>query len=139
MVTAVWLSAAVEKTWLLPGGDGGVPLDDAGEDAAQGLDAQGQGGHVQQQDVLHFALEHAGLDGGADGHHFVGVDALVGFLAEDLLDLLLDLGHAGHAAHQDDFVDVLGREPWHPSGLHAQGPVNLVDQVSPPGPRAWPG
>ncbi len=36
----------------LLGGDGGVAIDHAREDAAQGLDAQGQGGHVQQQDVL---------------------------------------------------------------------------------------
>ena len=71
----------------LRGGDGGVALDDLGHDPAQGLDAQGQGGDVQQQHVLHFALEHPGLDGGAHRHHFVGVDPLVGLLAENLLDL----------------------------------------------------
>ena len=68
----------------LAGGDGGVALDDLGEDPAQGLDAQGQGGDVQQQDILDLALEHPGLDGGAHGHHFVGVDPLVRLLAEDL-------------------------------------------------------
>ena len=39
----------------LPGGDGGVALDELGQDAAQGLDAQRQRGHVQQQHVLHLA------------------------------------------------------------------------------------
>jgi hypothetical protein len=49
-------------------------------DAALGLDAERQRGDVEQQDVLDLALEHAGLDGGADGHDLVGVDALVGSL-----------------------------------------------------------
>ncbi len=34
-----------------------------------------------------------------------GLTLLVGLLAEDLLDDLLDRGHAGRAADQDDFVD----------------------------------
>ena len=83
-------------------GDGGVLVDDAGEDAAGGLDAQRERGDVEQQDVLDLALEHAALDGGADRHHLVGVDALVRLLAEEALHHLLHLGHAGHAAHQDD-------------------------------------
>ena len=64
-----------------PGGDGGVALDELGHDAALGLDAEGQRRDVEQQDVLDLALEHAGLDGGADGDDLVGVDALVGLLA----------------------------------------------------------
>ena len=41
------------------GRDGGVALDQLGEDAALGLDAEGQRRHVEQQDVLDLALEHA--------------------------------------------------------------------------------
>ena len=41
--------------------DGGVALDQAGAHAAHGLDAQGQGGHVQQQQTLDVAGQHAGL------------------------------------------------------------------------------
>ena len=74
--------------------------------AAVGLDAQRERRDVQQQDVLDFALEHAGLDRRADGHDLVGVDALVRLLAEDLLDHLLDGRHARLAADQHDFVDV---------------------------------
>ena len=43
-------------------GDGGVALDELGHHAAHGLDAQGQGGDVQQQQVLHVAGEHAALE-----------------------------------------------------------------------------
>ena len=38
------------------------------------------------------------LDGGAHGNGLVGVDALAGHAAEELLDQLLHLGHARHAA-----------------------------------------
>ena len=88
------------------GRDGGVALDQRGEHAAQGLDAQGQRGHVQQQHVLDVALQHAGLHRGAQRHDFVGVHALVRLAAEEVLHRLHDLGHAGHAADQDHFVDV---------------------------------
>ena len=88
--------------------DRGVALDELGEHAAQRLDAERQRGHVEQQHVLDVAGEHAALDRGADRHHLVGVDALVGLLAEEVLDQLLDHRHAGQAADQHDLVDVLG-------------------------------
>ena len=75
----------------LLGRDGGVAVDQAREHAAQRLDAERQRRHVEQQHVLDVALEHAALDGGADGDHLVRVDALVGLLAEQLLDQLLHL------------------------------------------------
>ena len=78
--------------------------------AALGLDAERQRGDVEQQDVLDLALEHAGLDGGADGDDLVRVDAAVRLLAQDLLDLVPHRGHARHAADEDDLVDVLGLE-----------------------------
>mmetsp|Transcript_27894 Transcript_27894/g.70115 ORF Transcript_27894/g.70115 Transcript_27894/m.70115 type:complete len:574 (+) Transcript_27894:58-1779(+) len=98
------------------GGDGGVAVDEAREDAAHGLNAQAQGRHVQQQDVLHIAAQHAALDGGAHGDHLVGVNAPVGVLVEDFLDDAVHLGHAGHAAHQQHLVDVIGA---HAGILHA--------------------
>ena len=89
------------------GRDRGVALDELGEDAALGLDAEGQRGDVEQQDVLDLALEHAGLQRGADGDDLVGVDALVGLLAAgQLLDQVDDGGHAGGAADEHDVVDV---------------------------------
>ena len=89
----------------LAGRDGGVALDQLRHHAALGLDAEGERGDVEQQDVLDVAGQHARLDGGADGHDLVRVDAAVRLLAGELLDLVLDRGHAGHAAHEDDVVD----------------------------------
>ena len=88
------------------GRDGGVLLDHLGHHAAQGLDAQRQRRHVQQQHVLAVAGQHGTLHGRTDGHGFVRVHVTTRFLAEELLDLLLHLGHAGHAADQDHVVDV---------------------------------
>lgn len=54
-----------------------------------------------------LSRQHSGLDGGAVGHGLVGMDAPGGLLAvEELLHQLLDLGDAGGASDQDDFVDV---------------------------------
>ena len=66
----------------LAGGDGGVALDELGENAAHGFDAERERGDVEQQDILDFAAEYAALHGGADGDHFVGVHALVRLLVE---------------------------------------------------------
>ena len=92
------------------GGDGRVLADHLGHDAAQGLDTQGQGSHVQQQHVGALATQHLALHGSAHGHGFVGVHVLAGFLAEEFLDLFLHLGHAAHAADQDHVVDVGDRD-----------------------------
>ena len=58
-------------------GDRRVALDQRREDAALRLDAEAERGDVEEQDVLDLALQHAGLDGGADGDDLVRVDALV--------------------------------------------------------------
>ena len=92
----------------LAGRDRRVALDQLGHDAALGLDAEGQRGDVEQQDVLDVAGQDAGLDRGADGHDLVRVDAAVRLLARELLDLLLHGGHARHAADEDDVVDLVG-------------------------------
>ena len=86
--------------------DGGVALDEAREHAAQRLDAERQRRHVEQQEVLHVARQHARLHGRADRHHLVRVHALVRLLAEELLHQLLDLRDARAAADQHHLVDV---------------------------------
>ena len=93
------------------GRDGGVALDELGHHPALGLDAERQRGHVQEQDVLDLALEHAGLEGGADGHDLVGVDPLWGLALGELLDELDHHGHPGRAADQHHVVDV-GQAFW---------------------------
>jgi hypothetical protein len=42
----------------LLGGDGGVPVDELGEHATQGLNTQGEGSHVQQKNVCHISSQH---------------------------------------------------------------------------------
>ena len=92
----------------LLGRDRGVAVDQSREDAAQRLDPERERSHVQQQHVGHVALQHTGLDRGADGHHLVRINALVRLAAEEVLHHLDDLRHAGHAADQDDLVDLAG-------------------------------
>src|SRR5690606_29764023 len=96
------------------GGDRGVALDQLGHDAALGLDAEGQRGDVEQQDVLDVAADDAGLEGRADGDDLVGVDALVRVLAGQFAHQVGDGGHARGTADQDDVVD---RGELHPGVL----------------------
>ena len=63
-----------------------------------------------------------------DRDDLVGVDALVGLLAEEALDRVLDLRHARHAADEHDLVDVLGLHAGVLEGL-LDGRDGLVDEV----------
>ena len=62
------------------GRDRGVALDELGHDAALGLDAEGQRGDVEQQDVLDLALEHAGLQAAPTATTSSGLTPLLGSL-----------------------------------------------------------
>ena len=88
--------------------DGGVALDQTGAHAAHGLNAQGQGGDIQQQQALDIAGEHAGLKGGAHGHALIGVDALEGLAAGEVLHSLHHGGDTAGAAHHQDLGQVRG-------------------------------
>ena len=92
----------------LLGRNGGVARNHGRGHAAQRFNRQGQRCHVQQQKVLDLTGQHARLHGCAHGHHFVGVHAAVRLLAEQLLHQLLNLGHAGLAAHKNYFVNLAG-------------------------------
>jgi hypothetical protein len=46
------------------------------------------------------------LDGGTHCDDFIGIDALEGFLLEELLDSFHNLGHTGHTTNEDDFADL---------------------------------
>ncbi|KCV82478.1 putative NAD-specific glutamate dehydrogenase [Actibacterium atlanticum] len=94
----------------LLGRDRGVAVDQAGEHTAQGLDAQRQRSHVQQNHVFNVALQNTGLNGGAHGNHFVRVHAFVGLFTEKLGDLFDHFRHPGLTTDQYDLVDVVGRQ-----------------------------
>lgn len=68
-----------------------VPVDEPGEDTAEGLNAKGQGGDIKQEQVLHISSEHASLDGSSHGHDLIGVHAPGGLLAKQALDYGLHL------------------------------------------------
>ena len=96
--------------------------------AAERFDAERQRRHVEQQQVLHVAREHAGLDRRADRDDFVRVDALVRLLAEQLLDDLLHARNARRAADEHHLVD--GR--WRHAGVLQRllrRPDGLLQQV----------
>ena len=123
------MSAAVEKILALLHGDGGVALDQAGAHAAHGLDAQGQGGHVQQQQTLDVAGQHAGLQGRAHGHALIGVDALEGLVAGEVLHGLHHGGDTAGAAHHQDLGQVGGLQTGVGHGL-AHGAHGGVHQMA---------
>jgi hypothetical protein len=69
--------------------------------------------------IIGVALEHAALDGRADGDDLIRIDALVGFLVEEFVGGLDHLGHAGHAADEDELVNLrLGELGIGEAGLH---------------------
>ena len=108
MVTAFWLSSAVENTWLFLVGIvvlRSIRRVNTPPSVSMPSDS---GVTSSSRTSLTSPLQHAGLDGGADGDDLVRVDALVRLLAEQLLDDLLHLGHARHAADEHHLVD-LGR------------------------------
>ena len=91
--------------------NGRVAFDHRSGDAAHRFNGQGQRSHVQQKHVIHVPLKHAALNSGAQGHHFIRVHALVGFLAGQRMGHFLHGGHTGHAAHQHQLVNVSGFQP----------------------------
>ena len=90
--------------------DRGVARDHGRRDVAGGHDAEGQRGDVEEEHVTDVAFEDAALDGRADGNDFIGVDALVRRFAAEGFGDIDDLGHAGHAADEHEFVDLVGGE-----------------------------
>ena len=71
--------------------------------------------------VLHLAAQHARLDGRADGHALVRVDALVGLLADDPLHGFLHCGDTGGTAHQDHLIHLGSGEARRPAGPGSAG------------------
>ncbi len=108
--------------------DGRVALDQPGKDVAFGLKAQRQGRYIQQEHVLHLAAQNTRLDGSANGHALIGVDALEGFLAGHVLHSVLHGGDTGGTADQNDAVDLGGSQAGiFQRGLHrADGTLHQI-------------
>ncbi|KAF5326355.1 hypothetical protein D9611_000923 [Ephemerocybe angulata] len=94
----------------LPGGDDGVTGDELGEDTTGGLDTEGEGADIDEDDISGSlsSREDTTLDGSTVGDGLIGVDSLGGLLAvEVLLEELLDLGDTGRTTDKNDLVDIL--------------------------------
>ena len=76
-------------------GNGGVTLDELGHHATEGLDAQRQRRHVQEQHVLHITGQDAALYRRTDRHHFIRVHTLVWLFVKQPFHHLLHQRHAG--------------------------------------------
>src|SRR5690606_29242265 len=64
-------------------GDGRIALDQLRADAAESFNAERKRSDIEQEHVLDVAGEHAALNRGAKGDHFVRVHAAVRFLLKD--------------------------------------------------------
>ena len=106
MVTAFWLSSAVENTWLFLVGIVVLRSISRVNTPPSVSMPKRQRRHVEQQHVLDVALQHARLNRRADCDHLVRVHALVRLAAKEVLHRLLNLWHAGHAADQHHLVDL---------------------------------
>lgn len=82
-------------------------MDQAGEDTAEGLNTERQGGNVEEENILDLTCENGTLDGSTDSNSFVGVNTSVGCFAEDVLNELLNLGHSGHSTDKKDIIDLI--------------------------------
>jgi len=91
------------------GGDNSTALDDRGHDAADGLNTESKGSHINEKQILttgSLATEDATLNGSTVSDSFVRVDATVGLLAvEEVLDELLDLRDTSGATDEDNFIN----------------------------------
>ena len=96
------------ENFRLAGRNGRIALDQAREHAAEGLNAQRERGDIQQEHVLHFALEHAALDAGADGDDFVRIHTLMRLLVDKGLGHFHHAGHTGHAADEHELINLGG-------------------------------
>ena len=66
--------------------DGGVALDELGHDRTLGFNTERKRCDVEKENVLDLALEHASLNGSADGDDLVGIHALMRIVARHFLD-----------------------------------------------------
>jgi hypothetical protein len=74
------------------GGDGGVAVDETGEDTAEGFNTEGEGSDVEEEDIGDIAGQDGSLDGSTNGDGFIGVDGFSGISLEESLDGFINPG-----------------------------------------------
>src|SRR6266436_4501438 len=91
---------------LRAGGNRGVARDNFRDGAAVRFDAQRERRNVEEQHVVHATVKDVGLDGGAEGDDFVGIQFRMRLAVKKLLDHAADQRGARGAANEDHFLDV---------------------------------
>jgi len=102
----------------LLGGNGRVSVDESGEDSTHGLDTEGKGCNIEQEDILDVTGKNGSLNSSAYSDGLIGVDTTVGQLVEEVLNGFTDLGDTAGAADHEDFINlVLGQTGVLEAGL----------------------
>ena len=109
------------------GGNGGVAREDDVHEPAEGFEAEGERGDVEECQALQCAGKHAALDDCAEGDGFVRVLGSIGVALEDFCGETADHGDAGAAADEDDRGEVLGGETCVVEGHAAVGAGAIED------------
>src|SRR5260221_383062 len=91
-------------------GNGGIALDDLGEQSAARFQAKTQRQDVKQNDVLYFAGQYSALNRCAHGYDFIRVNLRRWRLSKNLRDRTLNNWRPRLTADEDYLVDVTGRE-----------------------------
>jgi hypothetical protein len=92
------------------GGDNGTAVNDLGQNTSDGLNTEGEGGNINEEDIFGLisglTSENTTLDGSSVSNSLVGVNSSVRFLTvEEVFHELLDLGDTGGSTDKHDFVD----------------------------------
>jgi hypothetical protein len=95
------------ESLTLFGGDCRVTGDESGENASHGLDTEGQGSNVEQQNVLNITCQHSTLNSSSNSNSLVGVDGAVGLLSEEVLNEIRHLRDTGGATDQEHLVNLV--------------------------------
>ena len=88
--------------------DGGVSRDQGRHHPAERLHAQAERRDVEQQNIFDIAFQNTALNGGTQRNNFIRVYTPVGLFVKNLFDAFMNCRHAGHAADQNNFIDVVG-------------------------------
>ena len=82
-----------------------------------GLQPQGEGCDVVEQEIPQFPSQNSSLDGSSDGHHLIRIHRLAGVKWHKGAHQLLHHRHTGGASHQHHIIDVIRG----PAGIAQRG------------------
>lgn len=87
-------------------GNRGVSSDDLVDRSTHGLQTEGEGSHIHQEDLARSADQNVRLNRRAERDDFIRVEFRVRFASEELLDALTNRRNSSRATDEHDFFDV---------------------------------